>query len=539
VISIGTKHDSPITKKRGGKEMKKVIVLGLLIMAFSATVYAQPKIDFRGSGSLEIVSVWHENVAPGDGAITTFWAGPGAFAPPGGYWDKNFGDPAASGALNRDQAFMETRGILRFDASMGKEVSATFIFELDSSRWGERGGTRGALGAWNADVAGIEVKNMYLDVALPYFGIPAPMTVRAGIQPFGVRPHIFAYTDGAGITGAIKLDPALIALYWAKAIEGRDADADDVDIYGINVNAKLGTVTPGFYVFNYNMNTYPLGAFQSVYGITPTAESNMWWLGFYLDGKLGPVNINFDVVADYGSVKDRANAVPAVLERKVKYRGGAGQLKIDFPWEKFNFGVLGMYATGADLQKTTRFGLPSNSVEDPAGLGVTRKVSSYVIPPGSEEWAVWGESMILGNNFITATALPQGMWPALGQPGGVGYANQMSRGAIGGTWVAKLYASMKATPWYKVTLQGLYIGDTTKHGNTLGDARKSTGGLRNDKTIGWEFDLINEIQIYNNLKWSIGAGYLFAGDALDQLGAFGNIEPHNPWIIATKLRYDF
>jgi hypothetical protein len=381
---------------------------------------------------------------------------------------------------------------------------------------------------------------MYLDVALPYFGIPAPMTVRAGIQPFGVRPHMFAYTDGAGITGAIKLDPALIALYWAKAIEGRDASSDDVDIYGINVNAKLGTITPGLYVFNYNMNTYPLSAVQSAYGITPTAESNMWWFGFYLDGKLGPLNINFDVVADYGSVKDRSNAQPAVLQDKVKYRGGAGQLKIDLPWEKFNFGVLGMYATGADLRKTTRFGLPSNSVEDPGGFpSVTSKVTSYVIPPGSEEWAVWGESMILGNNFITATALPQGMWPALGQPGGVGYANQMTRGAIGGTWVAKLYASMKATPWYKVTLQGLYIGDTTKHGNTLGDARKASGALRNDGTIGWELDLINEIQIYSNLKWSIGGGILFAGDALDQAGAFGNISPHNPWIIATKLRYDF
>ena len=48
---------------------------------------------------------------------------------------------------------------------------------------------------------------------------------------------------------------------------------------------------------------------------------------------------------------------------------------------------------------------------------------------------------------------------------------QASKGPFGGTWFAKLYGSYKVTPWYKVTLQGLYIGDTTKHGNTFGTAR--------------------------------------------------------------------
>ena len=67
-----------------------------------------------------------------------------------------------------------------------------------------------------------------------------------------------------------------------------------------------------------------------------------------------------------------------------------------------------------------------------------------------------------------------------GASGGVGIAentnyNQVSRGGFGGTWFAKLYGSAKLTPWYKVTLQGLYIGDTTAHGNTLGSAVKYPG----------------------------------------------------------------
>jgi hypothetical protein len=374
---------------------------------------------------------------------------------------------------------------------------------------------------------------MYIDVGLPYFGIPVPMNARVGIQPFGMRPHMFMITDGAGITGGIKIDPVTIGLYWAKALEGKDATADDVDVYGLSVAAKIGTITAGGYAFNFNMNTYPLTNVQSAYSVTGANqnEANFWWLGLYMDGKLGPVNVNFDFVYDTGKVERRLS--PAVHD--VDYSGWAIQGKVDYPWEKFNFGTVLMYASGADLEKTSRAGLPGDAAAK--GAGVTTKVGSYVIPPGSEEWAAWGESMFTGCNFITATAFPLGMWPSLGT-----YPGQVTRGAIGGTWIAKLYASVKATPWYKVTLQGLYIGDTTKNGNTLGDARNASGHLRDDHTIGWELDLINEIQIYKNLKWSIGAGVLFAGDALDQYGgnvAAGAESPKTPWILATKLRYDF
>ena len=135
--------------------------------------------------------------------------------------------------------------------------------------------------------------------------------------------------------------------------------------------------------------------------------------------------------------------------------------------------------------------------------------------------------------------------------GGYGIANranyaQLSPGAFGGTWFAKLYGSVKATPWWKVTFQGLYIGDTTKHGNTLGSAFKyphaAIAMLRDDKDIGWELNLINEFQIYNNLRFFVGFGYLFAGDALDvgRTTAGGtNREIANPWALRTRLQYTF
>ncbi len=84
--------------------------------------------------------------------------------------------------------------------------------------------------------------------------------------------------------------------------------------------------------------------------------------------------------------------------------------------------------------------------------------------------------------------------------------------------------------------------------------------LRDNNNIGWEFDLLNEIQIYNNLRFFVGGGYLFAGDALDVAmqhragipGApgsditgmaagtiVGNRRADNPWAIRTRLMYTF
>jgi hypothetical protein len=137
-----------------------------------------------------------------------------------------------------------------------------------------------------------------------------------------------------------------------------------------------------------------------------------------------------------------------------------------------------------------------------------------------------------------------------GATGGYGLAERanyaaLGPGAFGGTWFAKLYASAKITPWYKITLHGLYIGDTTKHGNTLGTALKYPGTgsllLRDDNDIGWEFDLIQDFMIYNNLRFNISAGYLIAGDALDirQNSTFFNRSPSNPWAIKTRLFYTF
>jgi hypothetical protein len=530
--------------------MKKLIVLclaGLLVLAFSATGYAQaPKLDFRASGAFYSDTYYMRNTPPYNVTAGIYQVLPA-----------NFNTALPSSApyygglgLNRKYAYMDMRAHLKFDAVMEKGLSGTFMFEIDTNRWGmasnSTANTREAatFGSWTTDRTAVEVKNIYIDVGLPYFGIPVPITVRVGAQPLAIRPAFFLYSDGMGVQGGIQVPPVSIIPYFYKALEGVDWTADDVDVWGLQAVAKISTVTIGAYGIYYNMNTYPFqvtntaapvvssvpGGVGGIYPQNPgTMCAEMWWIGVYADGKAGPVNFNFDFIYDHGKVEPRQ--LLATIAPDVKYRGWATRAKVDFPWEKFNFGVVGMYASGADAKKTGTSGLPGSTTY----LGnYATKVGSYVVPPGSEMAPINSESVVAYS-----------IWA--GASGGAGVLetsnySALNRGAFGGSWFAKLYGSAKVTPWYKVTLQGLYIGDTTKHGNTWGNAVKpGTTILRDDNDIGFELDMINDISLYKNLTFSVAGGYLWAGDAMSikQYGVNYNADPKNPWAVRTRLQYLF
>jgi hypothetical protein len=502
--------------------MKKIIALGLLILAFAATSYAQaPKLEFGFSGFIDaITEYWRTAAGNAGGGI--YDVVPAAFKPYG-----QVGSTTTGYAFNKKNAYMESRFRLKFDAKMGKELSGTIFFEGDASRWGNLDGTRNAYGFWSGDRAALEVKNVYFDASLPYMGIPVPIQLRVGLQPFSIRNKLLIYTDGMGVTPAIKIDPVNVELYWFKAIEGKDFTADDVDIYGFQLNGKVDTYTLGGYWVYYNMNSYPFNSTTMTPFADTPYEAGIWWAGVYLDGKAGPVNVNFDFIYDYGKVKGRPTYL---IAPDVKYRGWVGYLKVDYPYDMFNFGGVVMYATGADKRDTSASGLPGTVTAS----GVpSDKVTSFIQPPGSESAAIFGESLVFYSSWANR--------------GNTGIANtlnynQVCRGGVGGTWMAKAYASYKATPWYKITLAGLYIGDTTKHGDTIGTAMNATRtGYKNNSTIGWEFDLYNEFQIYKNLKWTAAGGLMFAKDGFKFYDPVfdRNRKPSNPWIITTNLTYNF
>jgi len=547
--------------------MKKFTVLtliGLLILAFGVTAYSQekaPVLEFKPSGFIDVISEYNRNVPQ---------PGLAPYQNRGTAGNALFGDvgtvylPTAGGlnnkAFDKKQAYMETRGRLRFDAIMGPSMMGTFNFEIDSTRWGETAPDymdhRNYVGAMGGDRGSVEVKNMFLTFAVP--SVPFPVTVQGGIMPLAIRPGVFLSSDGPGVTVAAKIDPATIKVMWFKGLENQDYSADDIDFYALEAFTKIDTVTIGGYGVYVNANTYPLGTIvdgtgAAVYPDWSTTaradfmpstysysavnfKADMLYLGLYLDGKLGPVNLNFDFSYDRGKAEDHRDVAAASRAADVKYRGWLGRLKVDYPWEKFNFGVVAIYGSGADQKKTSTTGLPNSTVADPGtgATAVSSRVGAYVVPPGTEGGG--GDSLILCGNGINRNNTSY--HSAAGA--------RFTRAPLGGLWIGKLYGSVMATPTYKLTLEAYYVGDTTKSGNTFGTARKADlVTKRDDKAIGWEIDVLNEIQIYKNLKWGIGAGILFAGDAMDYFVAASgtipaeNVSPKNPWALTTNLTYSF
>ena len=125
-------------------------------------------------------------------------------------------------------------------------------------------------------------------------------------------------------------------------------------------------------------------------------------------------------------------------------------------------------------------------------------------------------------------------------------ADAHSRAGQGGLWINKIYAGFIVSPQFSTRNEGMYVRDTTKNGNTIGNAVTSAGNPRDDSSVGWEIDLYNTLAIYKNLTFQVGGGYLFAGDAMDfnvlTAGAAtpgNNKSPKNPWIFVTNLTYSF
>jgi hypothetical protein len=512
--------------------MKKFVVLSfvsLLILAFGSIVYGQekaPVLEFKTSGFIDAQTFWQKNATQANAAA-------------GIYQTYAYNSAANRPALDDGNvAFLESRARLKFDAIMGPNLSGTFFFEFDSQPWGNASvGTRNSYGYWGGDRASLEIKNIYLTFGVPI--IPVPMQLRIGEQGFAIRPNLLVSTDGIGITWETKIDPVVIQLLYGKIYENQVWAADDNDMYGGHVRANISTFTAGAYWLFYHMNTYPTD--QGTAGNTGPSNgyAELHWWGGYLDGKVGPVTLNLDFIYDHGFEAERNGPFDSYVPktRSVKYDGWLLHGKADFAIEKANIGLLGYYATGADAEQTNSFGLSSGQGGVTARGTPARRVGSFVIPTSSESGAAYGESAVFYSFWLTR--------------GDAGIANninytQSARGGLGGTWMAKIYASYKIFPDFKLTGQAMYIRDTTKNGNTFGNARAdnytaAAPHVKDYSYIGTEADIIAEWQLYKNLKFSAAYGYMWAGSAMKvwNVSTGRNHMIQNPYGLYTNLTYSF
>jgi hypothetical protein len=436
---------------------------------------------------------------------------------------------------------VDTRFRLRFTAKANDVASGVIYFEGDSSRWGEAPDGRNTAGAWNADRNAVELKQFYIDFKVPFISDFAPTTLRAGVQGFALRTHFLLFADGAGVELNTTTGPVKWSWYWYKPEEGEDNQADDADFYGVRFWLPgLLPVTPGAYFLYLHAGDYPLREnTPGGFGEPSYDTAKAWWLGAYLDGKVGPLAIQADAAYFNGKItlgSPESLAIADVLAPDPKASGWGvfADVSVADIVPNFTFGGAFAYGTGDDL------------VDAEDLFGNDDEFSGFRVPPGSEEPYIGNWGMV-----YYASAINDGV-----RISNLASGTEADLGKLGGTWFAKLYASYKFPAWLKTTVYGMYIGDTTKEGNTIGNARDImpaitgiSSGLQDDSDIGIEFGAYCDISIYKNLTYSIGGGYLVAGDALDgytgvDIPAFPfsipvNDSPADPWAVLSQLIFKF
>ncbi len=459
--------------------MKKGLLIGLVLglaVAIASPVWA---IDWSATGFIRVGTFWYKNIRQMQGPPTP-----------------------AQDDWNDENSYVNMRGRLKLTARASKDLYGVFYFEWDANQWGAGAG-RNWIGAWGADQVATEVKNLFIDFRVPP---ELPIWIRAGVQPCAIRPLVFMYRDGAGITARVKIDPIkmMIRPMWFKRWEGNTWLADDTDVYAVDMSLPVGPVKVGGFFFWEEERESP----------TVADDGHLWWLGANSDGKIGPVKYSFDFVYsggewEYGAATD------------VDYKGWMIRAVASYTWNKFTFGLGGWYSSGDDVTSNDEY-------------------EGYALPEGfSEAPGINGDLVVLMGGWNGTGTLPT--YSAFVYPvGAYGYLSQTGS-QFGGFWYLRGFANFQVTDWLKLLFQVAYIGDTTEDGDTFGSSVDAAGNPEDNDDIGWEFDLGASIKIYKNLTYNIAFGYLIAGDALDQWTGVRTIndEPDDPWALVTVLAYTF
>jgi hypothetical protein len=500
--------------------MKKILTLAAVIIFVFTVAAATYAMEFKASGMIRIRTAWYLNT---DGA------------------------PRATGANYDDgEAWTDQRFRLKMDLVASEDLKGVIYFEGDSSRWGELGVARNTAGAWGAggsDRNAVELKQFYIDFNVPGLSDTVPTNMRIGTQWLAIRSHAFLGADGATLRVFMQPGPVRVYLNWSKPWEGSDFQYDESDLYSTRIVLALPDfpVRPGGFFAYWHSQDYDwtgifsgttgygqAGPYSALFPGFPTerlGSGDFWWLGFNVDGKIGPVALKTDFIyfdgeaEPSGFAKATGPAIPVVgfAPGDADYGGWMVYLDANTAIGPATVGGTFFYATGDDLTDTAK---------------VSPEFDAYRIPPGSEA------NPALGTVFWAGTTHDGIDIATAGRASGTAVQQRW----YGGLWTVKGYGSFKPLDWLKVTGYAMYIGDTTEDGNTIGNAVDATeaSGLEDESDIGIEVGAIVDLSIYKNLTYSMAAGILFAGDALDTVDALGlNDSPDDPWAIVSQLIYKF
>jgi hypothetical protein len=530
--------------------MKKMLMIALALGLAVALAAPAMATDWSARGHIYVGGAIHKTVPPAGPPQFPFFAFDGVvpFAFPVSPLDPRTSTPAGD-AWNDTMAWMRMAANLTITARQSEDLYGVLGFNMISSRWGEWGGEFDStpIGSWyrplgdDSGTLGLLVNEAYIDFRVPP---KLPIWLRFGLQPFVIRPWLVVQTTGAGITARTMIDPIKLSITggYAKKWEGYDWDDDDVDAFFADMAIPIGPVRVGSFLWYENHNQYLANVFGL--GVAPALaypdsgardSAKIYWVGFYADGKIGPVGLQLDWVYAGGNIDYDVDWAPSTPWADQDIHAWVARGVLDFsPIDRLKVGVGALYSTGEDQR--------SNDIEQ------FRSVNGYELAGRQQGCPALQDFLLLTDGVMGAVPC---RGPGVSFIGGPSY--------IGGVWYARVFADFMATDWLRLVANFGWIGDTYDHGNRIvgptqgarinpADATNQPGGsyansynLRDDDDIGFEMDFAFNIQLYKNLQWGMGFGYLFAGDAMDQYNpiTLTNESPADPWALVSAILYTF
>jgi hypothetical protein len=489
--------------------------------------------DLTATGFIGVSGVIFKNIPP---------AVPGFYMP-----------GAMNNELNKMGSYMALRGRLGFTLRASEDLYGFFMFEMDSNRFGEYGGGNGSrnqIGTFGADRNSVEIKSVYIDFRIPP---KLPVWARIGLQTYALRPQAgFLLFDAPGVALRSTIDPIKLNItgFFAKILDATPGvtsappSANDPafweaitgsEMYGIDMNIPLTfspkfTIKPGgFFVYQAirmdganagiggpgspASTAYPINKFAAL-----TEDAYLYWLGAYLNGKLGPLPMELDFIYQGGKVTYADSLNQHTTLGSFLFRGW-----ISYVFKGLEIGGGGMYVQGENYKKYNNTATVGGQTMQFAPNSGAR--SSRFIEPQPATDAVPGDSIVY-----------TGGWMGTGINAHVG-AFLAPEGELPGFWYARGYAYYKVFDWLKLGAQLLYLHGTDRYNNNTPfveyiNARHDDG----HDGIGWEMDYGVNVQLYKNLSFNGAFGYLFAQKYMSQNGG---IAMSDPWQFVGLLLYTF
>jgi hypothetical protein len=415
------------------------------------------------------------------------------------------GQDKKGGEFDDNGNWIDQRLRLFFDFVASERLELVTKWEVDT-QWGD-GKTffdngifrqlKGSGGGVGADAVNYEMKNVYIDFAIPY----TPTRARLGVQ--GII-HMYGWVvddDFSAVRLITPIEPVTVDVgYIAASNEDVTSSEDDIDDWFLNIEYSQGPFSAGltlFYQYGHDtgvstIQTDPTfrGVFEviGIEGDVAFKNNKLFDLGISLGYKADWMAAKLNFVKNFGDYEwfgvseDRTIRVA----EKVDYDGWMIEAGTDFLAGDFTFTLGGFFTTGSNFDELDK--------------------TPFRYPLGRSHY--WSE--ILGFGTLDVNV------------GGVNQTDHIFRsngGYSAGEDPSNLWTIMAGTAWQalrktSLTLNYYYVGT---HKGVISDFFLDSDVpdetfINTSKSIGHEVDFYLDQDIFDGLTLRLVGAYLFAKD---------------------------